>query len=155
MWHGLSVCHDCDPCKNWWADRDDIWGVDSWKPKEPRIRQGPTSVGKHTFGETLGYASLVYPDTQWSVRWQRAVTWPYANITTTTTTTTILCPGLPMWVGTRRIDHSGFCWSRLDRVAVASAEPYASYLHFSPEHNHASTSQTHSHLTTFFPGLPG
>ena len=31
---------------------------------------------------------------------------------------------------TRRINHSGFCWSRHDGVAVASAEPYASYLHF-------------------------
>ena len=43
---------------------------------------------------------------------------------------TTLCPGLPRWVGTRRINHSGFCWSRHDGVAVASAEPYASYLHF-------------------------
>ena len=51
-----------------------------------------------------------------------------------------LCPGLPGWVGTRRINHSGFCWSRHDWVAVASAEPYASYLHFAPEDNHTSTS---------------
>ena len=51
-----------------------------------------------------------------------------------------LCPGLSGWVGTRRINHSGFCWSRHDGVAVASAEPYASYLHFAPENNHASTS---------------
>ena len=43
---------------------------------------------------------------------------------------TTLCPGLPRWVGTRRINHSGFCWSRHDGVAVASSEPYASYLHF-------------------------
>ena len=53
---------------------------------------------------------------------------------------TTLCPGLPWWVGTRRINHTGFCWSRDDGVAVASAEPYASYLHFAPEDNHASTS---------------
>ena len=33
-----------------------------------------------------------------------------------------------------------FCWSRHDGVVVASAEPYASYLHFAPEDNHASTS---------------
>ena len=51
-----------------------------------------------------------------------------------------LCPGLPEWVGTRRINHSGFCWSRHDGVAVASAEPYTSYFHFAPEDNHASTS---------------
>ena len=50
------------------------------------------------------------------------------------------CPGLPRWVGTRRINHSGFCWSRHDGVAVASGEPCASYLHFAPEDNHASTS---------------
>ena len=50
------------------------------------------------------------------------------------------CPGLPGWVGTRRINHSGFWWSRHDGVAVALAEPYASYLHFVPEDNHASTS---------------
>ena len=25
---------------------------------------------------------------------------------------TTLCPGLPRWVGTRRINHSGFCWSK-------------------------------------------
>ena len=51
-----------------------------------------------------------------------------------------LCPGLPRWVGTRRINHCGFCWSRHDGVAVASAEPHASYLHFAPEDNHTSTS---------------
>ena len=53
---------------------------------------------------------------------------------------TTLCPWLPRWVGTRRINHSGFCWSRHDGVAVASAEPYASYLHFVQKDNHASTS---------------
>ena len=53
---------------------------------------------------------------------------------------TTLCSGPPRWVGTRRINHSGFCWSRHDGVAMASAELYASYLHFTPEDNHASTS---------------
>jgi len=53
---------------------------------------------------------------------------------------TPLCPGLSRWVSTRRINHSGFCWSRHDGVVVASAEPYASYLHFAPGDNHASTS---------------
>ena len=48
--------------------------------------------------------------------------------------------GTTRWVDTRRINHSGFCWSRHDWVAVASTEPYASYLHFIPEDNHASTS---------------
>ena len=50
---------------------------------------------------------------------------------------TTLCPGLPRWVGTKMINHSRFCWSRHDGVAMASAEPYASYLHFAPEDNHA------------------
>ena len=36
---------------------------------------------------------------------------------------TTLCPGLPRWVVTRRINHSGFCWSRHDGTAVASSEP--------------------------------
>ena len=53
---------------------------------------------------------------------------------------TTLCPGPPRWVSTRRINHAGFCWSRHNGAAVASAEPYASYLHFAPEDNHASTS---------------
>jgi len=53
---------------------------------------------------------------------------------------TTLCLGLLRWVGTRRINYSGFCWSRNDGVAVASAELFASYLHFGSEDNHASTS---------------
>ena len=53
---------------------------------------------------------------------------------------TAFCLGLCRWAGTRKINHSGFCWSRHDGVAVASAEPYASYLHFAPEDNHTSTS---------------
>jgi len=51
-----------------------------------------------------------------------------------------LCPGLSRWVGTSRTNHSGFCWSSHDGVAVASAEPCASYLHFASEDNHASIS---------------
>ena len=37
-----------------------------------------------------------------------------------------LCLGLPRWAGSRRINHSRFCWSRDSGVAVASAGPYAS-----------------------------
>ena len=48
-------------------------------------------------------------------------------------------PGLPRWVGTRTINHSGFCWSKHDEVAVASAEQHASYLHFALEDNHTNT----------------
>ena len=57
------------------------------------------------------------------------------------TTTTVLthCPGPSRWVGTRRINHPGLCWSRYNGVAVASYEPYAGHLHFAPEDNHAST----------------
>jgi len=29
---GLSVCHDCEPCKNGWSDRDAVWVVDSGGP---------------------------------------------------------------------------------------------------------------------------
>ena len=41
------------------------------------------------------------------------------------------CPGLPRWVA-NRINHSAFCWSRDDGMAVASARPYASHLHLAP-----------------------
>jgi len=53
---------------------------------------------------------------------------------------TTICPGLPGWIATRRINHSGFCWSRDDEVAVASPEPYASYLHFAAEDNYSNIS---------------
>ena len=53
---------------------------------------------------------------------------------------TILCPGESV----PRINHFGFCWSRDDGVAVESAEPYSSYLHFAPEDNHTSTSSLSS-----------
>jgi len=35
----LSVCHDCEPCKNDW---DAIWGMDSGGPKEACVRWGCT-----------------------------------------------------------------------------------------------------------------
>ena len=37
----LSVCHDREPCKNGWTDRDAVWVVDSGGPNEPCIRWGP------------------------------------------------------------------------------------------------------------------
>ena len=77
---------------------------------------------------------------QWLSTWPSTIiqlitksNWNYDHLMT-------ICPGLPRWVGTRRINHSGFCWSRHDGVAVASVEPYASYLHFASEDNHTSTS---------------
>ena len=42
---------------------------------------------------------------------------------------TALCPVLPRWIGTRRLNHSGFYWSRDDGLAVASTEPYPRHLH--------------------------
>ena len=59
------------------------------------------------------------------------------DATNTTTTTTVLRPFVRDYPVSQY--HSGFCWSRHDGVAVASAEPYASYLYFAPEDNHAST----------------
>ena len=78
-----------------------------------------------------------------------------------------LCLGLPRWVNTRRINHSGFWWSKHDGVALA--EPYASYLHFAPCARcpswHPTNSikalkailitHTHKRLMAFFPGQPG
>jgi len=65
--------------------------------------------------------------------WQYYYNYYYNRFTT-------LCLELFRWVSIRRINCSGFCWSRHEGVAVASAEPYASYLHFAAEDNRASTS---------------
>ena len=54
-----------------------------------------------------------------------------------------LCPGLPGWAGTRKVNQSGFYWSKRQWVAVASAGPYAS-LHLAPDR------QPHQHPTTHF-----
>ena len=42
-----------------------------------------------------------------------------------------ICPGLPGWAGTRKVNQSGFYWSQRQWVAVASSGPYAS-LHLAP-----------------------
>jgi len=42
-------------------------------------------------------------------------------------------PGQPEKAGTRKVNHSGFTAARDDRVAVASAGPYANYLHLAPD----------------------
>ena len=52
--------------------------------------------------------------------------------THTHTRLTALFPGLPRWAGTRKVNQSGFYWSKRQRVAVASAGPYAS-LHLAPD----------------------
>jgi len=44
----------------------------------------------------------------------------------THTRLTALFAGLPMLAGTRKVNQSGFYWSKRQWVAVASAEPYAS-----------------------------
>jgi len=53
-------------------------------------------------------------------------------MTHTHTRLTALCPGLPGWAGTRKVNQSGFYWSKWQWVAVASAGPYAS-LHLVPD----------------------
>ena len=53
---------------------------------------------------------------------------------------TAFCLGPSGWASVRSMNYSGFYWSKHDGVAVASAELYASYLHFAPGDNHASTS---------------
>ena len=52
--------------------------------------------------------------------------------THTHTCLTALFPGLPGWAGTRKVNQSGFYWSKRQWVAVASAGPYAS-LHLAPD----------------------
>jgi len=53
------------------------------------------------------------------------------RLTQTHTRLTALCPGLPGWAGTRKVNQTGFYWSKRQWVAVASAGPYAS-LHLAP-----------------------
>ena len=51
--------------------------------------------------------------------------------THTHTRLTALFPGLPRSAGTRKVNQSGFYWSKRQWVAAASAGPYAS-LHLAP-----------------------
>jgi len=72
--------------------------------------------------------------------------------THTHTSLTDLFPGLPRWAGTRKVNQSGFYWSKRPWAAVASAEPYAS-LHLAPNRHHASTPPL-SFFTGRMPFLP-
>ena len=64
--------------------------------------------------------------------------WGGPEHTHTHTRLTALFPGLPSWASTRKVNQSGFYWSKRQWVAVASAGPYAS-LHLAPNRHHAST----------------
>jgi len=68
--------------------------------------------------------------------------WP-AHTHTHTHRLTALFLGLPRWAGTRKVNQTGFYWSKRQWVAVASAGPYAS-LHPAPDR------QPRQHLTTQF-----
>ena len=72
--------------------------------------------------------------------------------THTNTRLTALFPGLPGWAGTRKVNQSGFYWSKRQWVTVASAGPYAS-LHLAPYRYHASTPPL-SFFTDRMPFLP-
>ena len=54
------------------------------------------------------------------------------SVAHTHTRLTALCPGLPRWAGTRKVNQSGFYRSKRQWVVVASAGPYAS-LHIAPD----------------------
>jgi len=58
---GWSFCHNLEPCKNGWTDRDAIWGVDSGWPREPRIRWGPDPPCERAIlrGKTLSARQMV------------------------------------------------------------------------------------------------
>jgi len=58
----LSVCHDREPCKNRWNDRDVVWIVDSGGPNEPCIRWGPVPIRRDNF-EGEGWPIVKYRDT--------------------------------------------------------------------------------------------
>jgi len=76
------------------------------------------------------------------IRLMKALVWPVATYgcesghsethTHTHTRLTALFSGLPGWAGTRKVNQSGFYWNKRQRVAVASAGPYAS-LHLAPD----------------------
>jgi len=49
---GLSVCHNTEPCKNGWTDRDAVWVQDSGGSKEPCITWDlDLPVGRGNFEE--------------------------------------------------------------------------------------------------------
>ena len=52
--------------------------------------------------------------------------------TDTNSRLTALFPGRPRWAGSRKVNQSGFYWSKRQWVAVASAGPHAS-LHLAPD----------------------
>jgi len=54
------------------------------------------------------------------------------QLTHTHTRLTALFQGPPRWAGTRKVNQSGFYWSKRQWVAVASAGPYAR-LHLTPD----------------------
>ena len=56
----------------------------------------------------------------------------FTQSTHTHTSLTAIFPGPPGWAGTRKVNKSGFYWSKEQWVAVASAGPYAS-LHLAPD----------------------
>ena len=60
---------------------------------------------------------------------------------------TVVLPGLPGWAGSRKVNKSGFYWSKRQWVAVASAGPHAS-LHLAPDR------QPCQHPTTQFFYIP-
>jgi len=48
-----SVCHDREPCRNRWTDRDVVWDVDSGGQKKARIRWGCTLAQPGTYNRTV------------------------------------------------------------------------------------------------------
>jgi len=51
-WCGLSLCHNCETCKNGWTDQDAIWVMGLDGPKELCIRWGSRSpIGKDSLGK--------------------------------------------------------------------------------------------------------
>ena len=64
-----SVGHVYKPHKNWWTDRDAVWGADSGKPKEPCTRWGWDSYWKGQLWGVFGpLKALVIPDAVYAVK---------------------------------------------------------------------------------------
>ena len=65
----LSVCHDREPCKDGWTDRDAVWDVDFGVPREPCIRLRPEPHAKGQFWGGKGRPIVKYRDSlQWAVQ---------------------------------------------------------------------------------------
>ena len=59
---GLSVSHDCEPCKNGWTDRDVVWDAQWSETKTHLLDGGPDSHAEGQFWGGKGQSIEKYRD---------------------------------------------------------------------------------------------